>query len=153
MSPRRPKISCGKWHKCSAEEAVDERDLYFVAARSEEIQPVESANYRVARPAAFVFAGVGLRLGAGVSESRRRKLSAIHGAGHCRDGGAVYFRVFRHRTALGPAIWISERNAGGSGAADLRDDWPDAGRRDGSDAARHADHGGLPDCGIPAGEP
>src|SRR5580698_9509754 len=106
MSPRRPKISCGKWRRCFAGEAGDERDLYLMAARSEKIQPVASADYRVAWPAAFVFAGAGLRPGARVPESRRGKLLAIYGAGHCRNGDPVHLRVFRNRSAVGPAIWI-----------------------------------------------
>src|SRR5580704_11400288 len=145
-------IDRGKWRRCFAGEAVDERDLYFVAARSKKVLPVESTDYRIARPATFVFAGAGFRAWARVSESRRRELLAIYGAGNCRNGGAVHLGVFRHCAPVGPAVWIFERDASGAGAADLRDDRADAGRRDGSDAARHADRGGVPDCGIPPGE-
>ena len=78
------KTRCGRWRRCVAREAGDERNLHFVASRSEEIQPVASADYCIAGPAAAVLAGAWLRLGAGVSESGRGKLPAIHGAGNCR---------------------------------------------------------------------
>src|SRR5271170_5447543 len=152
MSPQLRKISCGKWRRCFAEEAGDERDLYFVAARSEKIQSVAGADYRLAGPAALVLVGAWLRLRAGVPESGRGKLSAIHGAWNCWHGGSVHLRLFWNRITVGPAIWIFERDAGGPSGADQRHDRADAGRSDGGDAAGHADHGGMPDSRIPAGK-
>src|SRR5580698_9639739 len=153
MSPRRPKISCGRWRRCFAGEAGDERNLYFVAARSEKIQPVAGADYCIARPAAFVFAGARLRPRADVpTGGRQRELFAVHSARNHRDVRALYFRVFGNCAAMGPAVWIFERDAGGAGAAHSHHDRADARWSDGCGLARNIDHDRLSNCGIPTSE-
>src|SRR5580704_14784130 len=118
MSPQLLKISCGRWRRCFAEEAGDERDLYSVAAGSKKIQQVAGADYCLHGPAAFVFVGARFRTGSRVSESRRWKLLAVHGAGDCGNVGVIHVGVFWNRAAVGPAVWFLKRDAGCARGAD-----------------------------------
>ena len=127
--------------------------IYILWLRElKEIFKIENANHCIVGPATAVFAGAGIRAGAGVSEGRRRELSSVHGAGSNRDDGAIYFRVFRDCAAVGPAIWISKRNACCARAAHPGHDWENAGRDHGGIDSGNADLRGVRHCRVPAGK-
>src|SRR5882757_7729215 len=110
MKPRPPPISYGKSPKCGA--TADECNLYSLAARTEALHSLESANYGVPGTTVVVFAGARFRLWTGISKSWKRRLSAIFVARNHQHVDFVYLDIFRHCHVVGPAIWVLKRNAG-----------------------------------------
>src|SRR5712692_4120071 len=75
MKARLLPTSCGKLPKCGAN--ADERHLHSVVAGTEALRALTRTDRGLARPATALSPGARLRPGAGLSESRQWKLSAI----------------------------------------------------------------------------
>jgi hypothetical protein len=76
----------------------------------------------------------------------------VYCSGRDWNVGAVFVDFFRTWAALGSAVWVFERDAGGAGSAHSDHDWAHAGRIDYCDHSGTAGDGDLHDCGISAGK-